>query len=124
MSSRRARAGTLRPAAGGETSEAVSVLTLDLRLCALENLGLGDQYQVETGKGLELPEAFAENALGPIPGHGSSNPARGGQTQPAVGPPVQGRYHHEQRPVEADSQPKGLPELGTPDDPLGGAHPR
>src|SRR5258706_2695620 len=124
MSIRRARAGTPRPAAGGETSEPVSVLTLDLWLCAPENLGLGDQYQVETGQGLELPEALAEKALGPIPGHGSSDLARGGQAQPAVGPPVHRRHHHEQRPVEADSLPKGLAELGTPDDPLGGAQPR
>src|SRR5260221_12686231 len=124
MSIRRARAGTPRPAAGGETSEPVSVLTLDLWLCAPENLGLGDQYQVETGQGLELPEALAEKALGPIPGHGTSDLARGGQARPAVGPPVPRRHHHEQRPVEADSLPKGLAELGTPDDPLGGAQPR
>src|SRR5882672_10944363 len=107
MSSRRARAAAPGGAAGGEASEAVSVLTLDLRLCALENLRLGDQHQVETGECLEPAEALPQNTLGPIPGHRASHLAGRRQTQPAVSTSVRGRDHQEERAVETDSLPKG-----------------
>jgi hypothetical protein len=67
MSRSRARAAAPGGAAGGEAAEAVSVLTLDLRLCALENLGLGDQHQVEPGQRLQAAEALTQDALGPVP---------------------------------------------------------
>src|SRR5678815_3260096 len=124
MSSRRTRAVTVVPAARGEAPEAISVLTLDLGLRALQNLGLGNQDQVETGQRLEPAEALAQNALGPIPGHRTADLARRREAQPAVRASVRRRNHQEKTPVEANSLPKRLPELRPPDHPLGVAQPR
>src|ERR1044072_9440386 len=106
MRSSRARATTPVRAARGEAAEAISVLTLDLGLRALQNLGLGNQHQVETRQRLEATEALAQAAFGPIAGHRAAHLARRRQAQPAVGASVCRRHHQEKASVEADSLPK------------------
>src|SRR6185369_227261 len=124
MSSRRTRAATVVPPARGEAPEAISVLTLDLGLRALQDLGLGNQDQVETGQRLEPAETLAQNAFRPVPGHRAADLARRREAQPAVRASVCRRHHQEKTSVEADSLPKCLPELRPPDHPLGVAQPR
>src|SRR4029453_3469297 len=123
MSSRRTRAVTVVPAARGEAPEAISVLTLDLGLRALQNLGLGNQDQVETGQRLEPAEALAQTALGPLRGRRAADLGRRREAQPAVRASVRRRHHQEKAPVEANSLPKRLPELRPPDHPLRAAQP-
>jgi hypothetical protein len=71
-----------------------------------------------------VPEGLPQEALGPIAGHGPSDLARRGQADPAEGLAVHAGYENEERAVEPDSLAERLPEIGTPDEPLGRAQPR
>ena len=112
MSSRRSRAKS--PGGPGfQASDAFSVLTIDLRLRAGEDLLLGHQYQVQGGWSgpLEPSKAFPKQSLGPVARDGSTDLAAGRQPQTIVPAVVGGRHQAEQRPIQAQAAVEDTPVL-------------
>src|SRR5215213_4878456 len=120
---RRSRAAT-PGRAGSQPSEPLAVLIRDLDLAPRQDLRLGDYDEIEPRQQLAVTEALSKQPFGTIAVDRPTHLARRRQPDPAEGPAVHGGDEDEERAVEPNPLAESLPEIGTPNEPLGRAEPR